>query len=216
MSVVIIIGIIAAAIIVVIWLMQKIPSFGNTIISVVGATTFLSTLITLVNYRPETLETILSGASVPAPNVVDLLLNVKYEAVGGGSSENQKWWTLGTSNWALAGAVINKSDKELTKLKFEVFIKYGANIVGDEAVETQRSWKVSPGQERVFTTNSNALRDLPPTKRNPIWGVKLVEVNNTSVQTDIVWSPDNPLNQFVDENALPIPRKVKTIEIMPK
>ena len=216
MSVVVIIAIIATIIIAVIWLMQKAPSLSNTILAFVGAATFFGTLIIFVNYRPDILETVLSSASVPAPDVIDLLLNVKYEAVDGSSSENKKWWTIGTSNWVLAGAVINKSDKQLTRLKFEVLIKYGVNIIGDEVVVTQRSWSVLPGQERVFTTNSNAFKDLPSTKWNPIWGVKLVEINNTSVKTNVVWSPDNPINQFVDESAHSTLKKVKTIEIIPK
>ena len=215
MSIVIIIVTIATAIIAVIWLMQKMPFFNNTILILVGAATFLITLIVFINDRSEILETVLSSASGPAPDVVDLLLNVKYEAAGGDSSENQKWWTIGTSNWVLTGTVINKSDKELTRLKFEVFIKYGANIIGDETVSTQRSWKVSPGQERVFTTNNSTFRDLPSTKWNPIWGIKLVEVNNTSVYTDIIWSPDNPINQLTDENVHPASKKVKTMEIIP-
>jgi len=216
MSVATIIAIIAAIIIAVIWLMRKVPSLSNTILVFVGAATFFGTLIIFVNHRPEILETVLSSASVPAPDVVDLLLNVKYETVDGSASENQKWWTIGASNWVLAGEVVNKSDKELTKLKFEVFIKYGVNIIGDEAVATQRSWTVLPGQERAFTTNSNAFRDLPSTKWNPIWGVKLVEVNNTSVNTNIVWSPDNPINQFANESPHSTLKKVKTIEIIPK
>jgi hypothetical protein len=213
MGVIITIAIIAAVIIGVIWLMRNVPSISNTILAFVGVATFLGILVLSVNYRPELLEAILSGADVPAPDAADLLFNVKYEAVGREPSEDQKWWTLGTSNWVLAGSVINKSDKELTKLKFEVFIKYGANIIGDQAVVTQHSWKVLPGQERAFMTNSKAFKDLPATQRNPIWGVKLVEINNTSVKTDIVWSPDNPLN---DENAHPTSKKVKTIEIIPK
>jgi hypothetical protein len=212
MGAIIIIAIIAA-IIGVIWLMRNVPSASNIILTFVGLTTFLGVLVSL-DSKSSLLQSTLLGADtriVPAPDIADLLFNVGYKTVGGEFPENQKWWTIGTSNWVLAGSVVNKSDKELTKLKFEVFIKYGANIIGDEAVITQHSWKVPPGQDRAFTTYSNTFKNLPATKSNPIWGVKLIEINDTSVKADIVWSPDNHF-----DNPLAASKRVKTIEIIPK
>jgi hypothetical protein len=208
--------IIAAFIIGVIWLMRKLPSISNIMLTVAGAATFVGTLLGLSNCGPAFLEAVLSRADAPAPDVADLLFNVKYETIDGEQSENQKWWTIGRSNWNLVGFVINKSDKELTKLKFEVFIKYGSNVIGDQTVITQRNWKVSPGQERTFRTNSNAFKELPTIKWHAIWGVKLIEVNNAFVMTNIIWSPDNPWNQVAGENAHSAARRVKTIEIIPK
>src|SRR5262249_37218904 len=155
---------------------------SNTILAFVGLSTFLGVLVFLANYEPELLGSLLSD--VPAPEIADLSFTVKYKAVSGELPEGQKWWTLGTSDSVLVGSVINRSDKELTKLKFEVFIKNGANIIGDEAVATQHSWRVPPGQERAFITYSSAFKRLPTTKWNPIWGLKLIEINNTPVKTD--------------------------------
>jgi hypothetical protein len=203
--------VIVVAFIGVIWLMRNVPSVSSAILTFVGLATFLGVL---AKNKPEFIQPILSDAGAriaPAPDIADLLFNVKYKAAGGEILENQKWWTVGTSNWILTGSVINKSDKELTKLKFEVFIKYGSKIIGDEAVVTQHNWKVDPGQERAFTTYSNTFKDLPTTKWNPIWGLKLVEINDTSVEADIVWSPDNPFDN--PNHAL---KRVKTIEIIPK
>jgi hypothetical protein len=205
MDVVIVILVIAAG---AVWLMRSIPSASNAILAFVGLATFLGALGFLVSYEPELLEFILPVG--PAPDIADLSFNVKYKAVDGNLPENQKWWTIGASNWVLAGSVINKSDKELTKLKFEIFIKYGANIIGDKSVATQRNWKVSPGQETAFTTDSNAFQDFPAISRNPIWGIRLVGINNTSVETDIVWSP----GQLEGENKPSDSRQVKTLEIM--
>jgi hypothetical protein len=197
-----IIIVILVAIIGVIWLMRNVPSISNVVLAVVGLATFLGALVFLAKFEPELLGPILSD--VPAPDLADLSFSLTYKAVGSELPEDQKWWTLGTSNWVLVGSVVNNSDKELAKLKFEVLIKNGANIVGDEAVVTQRNWKVPPGQERAFITNSNAFKDLPITRWNPIWGVKLAEINNTPVKTDIVWSPDNP---FAADSAKPASRK---------
>jgi hypothetical protein len=216
---IVLIVVIIASIAGAIWLMKNVPSVSNAILIIAGLATFLGVLIFLANYNSEIFESMLSDAGaedVAAPDIADLLFNVKYKAAGSELAENQKWWTLGPSDWVLAGSVVNKSDKELVKLKFEVFIKYGANIVGDKAVATQRSWKVPPGQERAFITDSSAFKDLPATKGNPIWGLKLVEINNSAVKTDIVWSPDNPLNQSADDGAHPGSRQVKTREIMAK
>jgi hypothetical protein len=189
--------------------MREAPLISNAILVFMGLATFLGMSVLLINYEPD-----LSGSRPSddsAPEVADLSFNVTYKAADRDIHENQKWWTLGTSNWVLTGSVINNSNKDLTRLKFELVIKYGANIIGDEAVATQHGWKVPPGQERAFTTSSNNFRDLPPTKRNPIWGIKLIEINNTPVKTDIVWSADNPSNQF-EGNA----KEVKTLEVMPK
>jgi hypothetical protein len=185
-----IIIVIIAAVIGVIWLMRSVPLVNNAILAFVGLATFLGVLVLFGNYEPELFGFRLSDA--PAPEIADLSFNVTYRAADRGFPENQKWWTLGTSSWVLDGSVINSSDKDLTKLKFEVIIKYGANIIGAEAVATQHSWKAPPGQKRAFTTSSNTFRDLPPTKGNPIWGLKLVEINNTPVKTDIIWSADIP------------------------
>jgi hypothetical protein len=187
--------------------MREAPLVSNAVLVFVGLATFLGISVLLANYGPE-----LFGLSdAPAPEIADLSFNVTYKAVDRDFPENQKWWTLGTSNWVLTGSVINNSNNDLNRLKFELIIKYGANIIGDEMVATQHGWKVSPGTERAFTTSSNTFRDLPPTKGNPIWGVKLIEINNTLVKTDIVWSADNPLNQSEDGA-----KGVKTLEVMPK
>jgi hypothetical protein len=193
MDIMIIILIIAAAI-GMIWLTRSVPSISNAILAVVGLSTFFGVLVFLANYEPELLGSLFSD--VPAPEIADLSFAVKYKAASGEFPEGQKWWTLGTSDWVLVGSVINRSDKELTKLKFEVLIKNGANIIGDVAVATQRNWRVPPGQERAFITSSNAFKGLPTTKWNPIWGLKLVEINNTLVKADIIWSPDNPSSQI--------------------
>jgi hypothetical protein len=199
--------VIVVAVIGVVWLMRTVPSLSNAVLAFVGVATFLGALVLLVGYEPEFLGPLLSD--VPPPDIADLLFTVKYTAAGGELPDTQKWWTLGTADWALAGSVVNNSDKDLTKLKFEVFIKYGASIIGDESVATQRGWKVLPGQKRDFATRINAFKDLPSIKRNPIWGVKLVEINNTPVKTDIVWSSDNPSSLF-DSDEHPASKQVKT------
>jgi hypothetical protein len=209
-----IIVVVIAAIIGVILLMRTVPSASNIVLAIVGLVTFLGVLAFLANYQPELLGPLLSD--VLAPDIADLSFNVKYKAAGAELPDNQKWWTLGASPWVLAGVVVNNSDKELTKLKFEVFIKNGAKIIGDETVVTQRSWKVPPRQEGAFTTSSNAFKGLPTTKWNPIWGLKLVEINGTAVEADIVWSPDNPLNKFDDGNENPASKQVKTLEVIAK
>jgi hypothetical protein len=205
--VVIIIIAIISAVVGAIWLMRNFPSISNAILALMGLATFLGASVFLISDPPEFLDYFFAGG--PAPDIADLSFNVKYKAVGGDLPENQKWWAIGTSDWALTGSVINKSDKELTKLKFEVFIKYGASIIGDESVATPRDWTVPPGQERVFTTHSNAFKGLPTINRAPIWGMKLVRINNTPVESDIVWSPD----QFEGENAPSASRPVKTLGI---
>jgi hypothetical protein len=194
----------------VVWLMRNVPSLSNAILTLVGLSTFLGVL---AKNKPEFL-TVLSDAGAriaPAPDIADLLFNVKYKGAGGEIPESQIWWTLGTSGWVLIGSVINKSDKVLSKLKFEVFIKYGSKIIGDEAVATEHGWKVLPGQERAFTTYSDSFKDLPTTKWSPVWGIKLIEINNTAIKTDIVWSPDNPYG-----NPQRTLKKVRTLEIIPK
>jgi hypothetical protein len=191
----------------VVWLMRTVPSLSNAVLAFAGIATFFGALVLLVSCEPEFLGPLLSD--VPAPDIADLLFTVRYTAAGGEIPDTQKWWTLGAADWVLAGSVINNSDKDLTKLKFEVFIKYGAGIIGDEAVATQRGWKVPPGQKRDFTTYSNIFKDLPSIKRNPIWGLKLVEINNTPVKTDIVWSSDNPSSLF-DNDEHPASKQVKT------
>jgi hypothetical protein len=193
-TIVIVVSVVVVTVIGVAWLMRTVPSFSNAILAFVGLATFLGARAFIVDYEPEFLSPLLSYG--PAPDIADLLFTVKYTAAGGGLPDTQKWWTLGTADWVLTGSVVNNSDKDLTKLKFEVFIKYGASIIGDETVVTQRSWKVLPSQKRDFTTYSNTFKALPLTKWNPIWGLKLVGINNTLVKTDIVWSPDNPLSQF--------------------
>jgi hypothetical protein len=195
-----------SAVIGAIWLMRSVPSLSNAILVFAGLATFLGALMFLINYQPEFLDALFPDG--PAPDIADLSFNVRYKAVEGDLSD-QKWWAIGASNWVLAGSVVNKSDKELTKLKFEVFVKYGANIVGDESVTTQRYWKVPPGRERAFSTYSSAFKNFPAINRNPIWGIKLVAINSTSVETDIIWSPD----QYQGENSPSASRQVKTLGI---
>jgi hypothetical protein len=213
MSATIIVILIAAAI-GVIWLMRIVPSVSNAILAFVGLATFIGVFVSIASYEPALLDPLLSNA--PAPDVADLSFNVTYRAVDGGLPENQKWWTIGNSPWVLTGLVVNNSDNELTKLKFEVFIKSGASIIGDEAVATQHSWKVSPRQNLAFTTSSNTFKYFPTMKSNPIWGLKLVEINNTPVKTDIVWSTDNPFSQVGDSDMRPASKRVKTLEVIPK
>jgi hypothetical protein len=101
---VMIIIVIIAAIIGAIWLMQNVPLVSNAVLTLVGLATFLGALVLLANFKPEFLQPILSDVDagiVLAPDLADLLFNVKYKAVGGELPESQKWWTIGTSDWVL-------------------------------------------------------------------------------------------------------------------